>query len=122
MFNVEHLVQVAEARGLVYPHCAVRTANDLAGKFRFETNLFGGYTSRDPADVLALIQLIRDTYADGDEEWVHEAMLGQVAKRADLGSPFTAWTRSYVVGRDPGNEWITLKQWLEDNGHPYRSN
>ena len=67
----------------------------------------------------ALILLIRDKYADGNDEWVYEAMLGQVAKRADLGLPFIAWTRSYVVGYDAGSEWITLKQWLEDSGHPY---
>ena len=123
MFDITGLTREAEARGLVCKNHEVRTVEDLANKFRFDTNLFGGYTSRDPAKLLALAFLIRDKYGDDDGRWEYVALLGQVAKREDLAKPFTAWTRHYVVQAHlaPKGTWLTLAEWLEENGHPFPS-
>lgn len=69
-------------------------------------------------DVLKLVQLARK-HAESESYGEHLAILALVARRFELSEARVSWHRPYHVSSDDAITWITMREWLKVNGHPY---
>lgn len=118
-FDIVGLWNEAERLKLLKPDVA--HFRDLKNCFGFDCNTLGSMkTSQDARQILKLILLIRDKFSTTENSGEHLELLGQVALIEDLANSYVRWGRSYhmVYSHNP-EQFITLRTWLAENGHPY---
>lgn len=120
-FDTVGLWVEAEDLGLI--KARVSHFKDLKDRFGFDCNNLGSMqTSKRPEKILELILLIREKYSTTHAKCCgeHLEILGQVALRGDLPNSYVRWGRAYqLVPQGKRHEWVSLEEWLAENGHPY---
>lgn len=113
---MEHGDFIAEAveKGLIYRPASFRIP---ARYFYYDLNSGEIKGKTDPLRVLQLVELASKR-TDGD----HNTLLQLIAKRSDVDdadAKYVYWHRSYHIDHKKPGEWISLREWLEENGVPY---
>ncbi len=118
-FDLVGLWNEAERLKLLKP--AVDHFRDLKNCFGFDCNYLGGMkTSQDARQILRLVLFIREKYSTHKSRGEHLEILGQVALIEDLANSYVRWGRAYQVVPDgQRDKYISLKEWLAENGQPY---
>jgi hypothetical protein len=84
--------------------------------FFFDLNSGQIYAKQDPESVMGVVRLAREAAHD-DMYGDHNALLALVAARSEVNGDRVYWHRPYHVGAsDNPAVWISLKDWLTENG------
>lgn len=84
-------------------------------RFWYDLNQGQFYSDPDPATILRILALAA-SISDGEQN----AMLWLVAKRSDIAEKVQVnWQRGYYVANRDDPNWVTLRDWLAEQGHPY---
>jgi len=75
---------------------------------------------KEPEKVLSLVNLARK-HADSENYGEHNALLDLVCQRKDTQAERIIWHRSYHTrASNERHLWVSLREWLAENGHPYK--
>ncbi len=95
------------------------SAITTSARFFLDLNQGPLYAPADVEKIIRLVELARKHAVD-EAYGEHGALLQLVARRDELDDAMVMWHRPYHVnmGR-PSDDWVSLQDWLAENGHPY---
>jgi hypothetical protein len=95
------------------------SAITTSARFFLDLNQGPLYAPADVEKIARLVELARK-HAVEESYGEHGALLELVARREELDGAVVMWHRSYHVnrGRVPDG-WVSLRDWLAENGHAY---
>ncbi len=95
---------------------------DKENRFFLDLNQGGICVQGDAISLLTMVKLARK-HARYEDHGEHQAILSLVAHRSRVTEKHVMWNRAHHVEGSRNNpEWISVKDWLEEQGHPYVPN